>query len=368
MKRLTKEWHNQYLQVLVCESVQQHYGMEDINEETYAKLYKKAKKRFIEQESQNPIYYDAKADLRRLDRAISSKTTSPDEKERKKKERLTFIYNHKDELENGPKCIFNEEEVGRRFNRKLKYLESIIRTMPEPFLAKRSDPKYLALGYGTRKDITAMKKLAEVTMGVLLQECDVNRCKNERAAEHLPEEVEFDLFTEAILLSMTKDGDDIVLKFFDRTMRLHKAKIIEQEKEEILPYDDDNPCTTWTRVLAIELECDELTTKFQLSFLMENRNEYEEEETWYLTFECDNITATMSKEELEELRKAAELEAKLKEITDGMMFELNHGDDAETMEFVMGKKVVSVPINEISYNFLFEHFEKLLIELQEYYK
>ena len=49
MKRLTKEWHNQYLQVLVCESVQQHYGMEDINEETYAKLYKKAKKRFIEQ-------------------------------------------------------------------------------------------------------------------------------------------------------------------------------------------------------------------------------------------------------------------------------------------------------------------------------
>ena len=74
------------------------------------------------------------------------------------------------------------------------------------------------------------------------------------------------------------------------------------------------------------------------------------------------------KEELEELRKAAELETKLKEITDGMMFELNHGDDAETMEFVMGKKVVSVPINEISYNFLFEHFEKLLIELQEYYK
>ena len=112
----------------------------------------------------------------------------------------------------------------------------------------------------------------------------------------------------------------------------------------------------------------ELTTKFQLSFLMENRNEYEEEETWYLTFECNNITATMSKEELEELRKAAELETKLKEITDGMMFELNHGDDAETMEFVMGKKVVSVPINEISYNFLFEHFEKLLIELQEYYK
>ena len=37
-------------------------------------------------------------------------------------------------------------------------------------------------------------------------------------------------------------------------------------------------------------------------------------------------------------------------------------------EFVMGKKVVSVPINEISYNFLFEHFEKLLIELQEDYK
>ena len=367
MKRLTKEWHNQYLQVLVCNSVQQYYGMEDINEDTYARLYKKAKKRFIERESQDPIYYDAKADLRRLDRAISSKTTSPDEKERKKKERLTFIYNHQAELENGPRRAFSEEDAGKRFKRKIKGIETIIRSMPEPFLAKRSDPKYLALGYGTRKDITALKKYADVTMEVLLQESDVVRCKNERAAEHLPEEVEFDLFTEAILLSMMNDGDDIVLKFFDRTMRLHKAKIVEQEKEEILPYDDNDPCTTWTRVLAIELECDEITTKFQLSFLMENRNEFEEEETWYLTFECDNITATMSKEELDELRKAAELEKKLKEITDGMMFELNHGE-AETMEFVMGKKTVSVPMNEISYCFLFDHFEKLLVELQQYYK
>ena len=120
MKRLTKEWHNQYLQVLVCNSVQQYYGMEDINEDTYARLYKKAKKRFIERESQDPIYYDAKADLRRLDRAISSKTTSADEKERKKKERLTFIYNHQDELENGPRRVFSEEEAGRRFKRKIR--------------------------------------------------------------------------------------------------------------------------------------------------------------------------------------------------------------------------------------------------------
>ncbi|MBO4940098.1 MAG: hypothetical protein J6D30_03620, partial [Clostridia bacterium] len=56
----------------------------------------------------------------------------------------------------------------------------------------------------TRKDITAMKKFAEVTMGVLLQESDVNRCKNERAAEHLPEEVEFDLFMKKTDLILKK--------------------------------------------------------------------------------------------------------------------------------------------------------------------
>ena len=83
-----------------------------------------------------------------------------------------------------------------------------------------------------------------------------------------------------------------------------------------------------------------------------------------------NISGSFGGINLEDIAapRCFEIEAKLKEITDGMMFELNHGDDAETMEFVMGKKVVSVPINEISYNFLFEHFEKLLIELQEYYK
>jgi hypothetical protein len=122
MKRLTKEWHNQYLQVLVCNSIQQYYGMEDINEDTYLRLYKKAKKRYIEEESQNPIYYDAKADLRRLDRAISSKTATPEEKERKKKERLTFIYNHKDELENGPQCVFDETEVVKAFNKRKIYI------------------------------------------------------------------------------------------------------------------------------------------------------------------------------------------------------------------------------------------------------
>ena len=143
---------------------------------------------------------------------------------------------------------------------------------------------------------------------------------------------------------------------------------MEQEKTEILPYNDNNPLTTATRVIGIELECDEHTTRFQLTFLMENHNEYGDGETWYLSFECDNITATMSQEELNELGKAAELQEKLKEIVDGMMFEIDHGDDAATMDFVMGKKVVKVPINEISYSFLFEHFEKLAMELQEYYK
>lgn len=368
MKRLTKEWHNQYLQVLVCNSIQQYYGMEDINEDTYLRLYKKAKKRYIEEESQNPIYYDAKADLRRLDRAISSKTATPEEKERKKKDRLTFIYNHKDELENGPQCVFDETEVVKAFNRKLKFVEGIIRSMPEAFLAKRSDPKFLALGYGTRKDVSAMRKFAQVTLDVLLQTGDVVRCRNERAADNLPEEVDFDLFTESVLLAMTNDGKDIVLTFFDRVMRLHNAKIVEQEKTEILPYNDNNPLTTATRVIGIELECDERTTRFQLSFLMENHNEYGDGETWYLSFECDNITATMTQEELDELGKAAELQEKLKEIVDGMMFEIDHADDNATMDFVMGKKVVKVPINEISYCFLFEHFEKLALELQEYYK
>ncbi len=368
MKRLTKEWHNQYLQVLVSNSIQQYYGMEDINEDTYARLYKKAKKKYIEEESQNPIYYDAKADLRRLDRAISSRTSTPEEKERKKKERLTFIYNHKDELENGPKCVFDEQEVGRAFDRKLKYVEEIIRTFPEPFLAKRSDPRFLALGYGTRKDVVAMQKFGRATLDVIVQASDVVRCKNERAMENLPEEVEFDLFSESVLLAMNQDGNDIVLTFIDRVMRLYNAKIIEQEKTEILPYDDDNPFTTSTRVIGIELECDEKTTRFQLGFLMENRDGFGKEETWYLTFACDNITATMSEEELDELGKAAELQEKLKEIIDGMMFEINHGDDVATMDFVMGKKVVSVPINEISYNFLFEHFEKLALELEKYYK
>ena len=95
-------------------------------------------------------------------------------------------------------------------------------------------------------------------------------------------------YTEFFLTDIIFENEDIYLLFDNGDKLLIKnGEILEREEEKLFAWNADIPNSGWSMVLAAELY--RIGEKFEIHFLMENRNEYERCTVWYLTFRGTDI-------------------------------------------------------------------------------
>ncbi|MDE5897183.1 MAG: hypothetical protein K2H43_05155, partial [Clostridia bacterium] len=89
-------------------------------------------------------------------------------------------------------------------------------------------------------------------------------------------------YDELFLMEIGQENGDIRLEFYlgDKLL-IRNGTITERETEKLYPFCSDVPNSGWSMVLAAELH--RIGELFELCFLMENLNENNECEIWYLT-------------------------------------------------------------------------------------
>jgi len=94
---------------------------------------------------------------------------------------------------------------------------------------------------------------------------------------------------------------------------------------------------------------------------------------WYVTVTCDSITEYRSPEEEAEIEKAQNFYNVIKSIDESLTDdvkcdEANKGFTPSEVRVAIGAKEWSIPLNDLSYDFLSEAFTGLLRNMRNYYE
>ena len=109
------------------------------------------------------------------------------------------------------------------------------------------------------------------------------------SAKNLPQQIDFDLFTEEIVYKIKTEKDDLIIEFDGYIIRAKNITILEKEQECVEEFIIDDPYCGMTVLHAIELYYNEDENDFELHLLLDNIDNLDISTFWYLTVKCNNI-------------------------------------------------------------------------------
>lgn len=251
MKILTKQWMQYNRQVILAGQTKEIKSFNDTKIfDLYNKLYKEKQDEFIALEKSNPVY---------------------------------------DENETGIKRPFDENYAKRLFDARIKYNEELIKTMPENILSHIKNYKLLSLKYCSPKEMLFLQSFYEKGIKEVEELADKARQITEESAKNLPQQVDFDLFTEEIVYSIKTEKNDLIIEFDGYLIRAKSISFLEREHKSIPKFVFDDPYCGMTVLHAVELYYNENNNDFELHLLLDNINNLDMPTFWYLTIKCDDI-------------------------------------------------------------------------------
>lgn len=251
MKILTKEWIKYNRQVILVGQVKKIEGINaPISFDVYNKLYKEKQDEFIELEKTNPVY---------------------------------------DKNETGFKRDFDEEYAKRLFEARTENNEELIRAMPKDVLNHIQNVKLLGLKYCLPKEAPFLQAFYKDGLKKVEKLADKVRKITDDSARNLPQQIDFDLFTEEIVYAIKTDKDNLIIEFDGYLIRAKNIMILEKEQEGAEKFIIDDPYCGMTVLHAIELYYNEVDNDFELHLLLDNIDNLDVPNYWYMTVKCKDI-------------------------------------------------------------------------------
>lgn len=311
MKYLTKEWFLQFELSYANQFVKKSKRAEKKDEHFYNSLYKKNLKRFIDLEKADSAYLDPDEETRRIEKYANEKNIDDKERERRKYFRDYIIVENEEFKKAGAPFKFDEKAIKERFD---KYMMpqriELFQHLPQYILDKIADIGVFAFGYASAE----VKQLLRPYCAELKRKCHALEKQAERetdkAKKYLSEKLRISGYRELLLSDISIQNGDIYLTFDDGDKLLIKGgKIIEKEETKIYPLNTYVPNSGYTIIQAAELY--RIGEKFEIHFLIENRDEMDKGKVWYLTIQGTDIREIVTTQNLmfrEDLKKIQEKE------------------------------------------------------------
>ena len=251
MKILTKEWMKYNRQVILAGQVKKVEGIKTpLAFDIYNKLYKEKQDEFIELEKANPVY---------------------------------------DENETGVKRDFDEEYAKRLFKARMENNEKLIREMPKGVLNHIQNIKLLGLKYCLPQEAPFLQSFYKDGLKEVERLADKARKTTDDSARNLPQQIDFDLFTEEIVYEIKTEKDDLIIEFDGYLIRAKIITILEKEQEGAEKFIIDDPYCGMTVLHAVELYYNKNYNDFELHLLLDNIDNLDISNFWYMTVKCKDI-------------------------------------------------------------------------------
>lgn len=287
MKYFTKEFYITEWLSYANRYVKKSKGAEKKDEAFYRKQYDKQCAIFVQHDRMSDIYRDPAEELRKIDEFVNEPNISDQERKRREEFKETHLYLYGDKL-NRKVCPFDEEVSRRKFAENQKTRIAIYGNLPKEISDRIADIRVFALGYASEE----VKQLLRPYCAELQRE--VKRIKDAACAEtdeaesFLSERLGLNDYEDFVIMGMEEKDGDLYLYGTDQDCLVVKnGEITEGKGTPVYPYDENDPNSPWSRVVAAELH--RAGEKFELHFLVSNCNEFDAEEIWELTIRGTDV-------------------------------------------------------------------------------
>ena len=288
MKYLTNEWLIQYKLSYINSVTKKSKQAQTQNVIFYNNLYRNRYLKFIEIEKSDEIYSNPRKDLELCEQRMNEQGITDEERKLRKCIYRYYAKTCEKRIAAGAPFVFDENHAARKFEEGLRQKIELLKQMPQTILDKVADIGVFAFGYVSEEVKRLLKsycrELKRQCKGVLKQA----ERETEKAEKYLTKRLGVSEYTELFLTDIIFENEDIYILFDDGEKLLIKnGEILEREEEKLFAWNADIPNSGWSMVIAAELY--RTDKKFEIHFLMENRNEYERCTIWYLTFRGTDI-------------------------------------------------------------------------------
>ena len=239
MKILTKEWMEQYEQVMVINWLKEF----DANKISFEEIQKISRDNF----------YDGICDNRKLAKLAFGTSLAED------------LYK-------------------ARVDRDSKALSHL----PKEIYSRIKDIKSVVLGYACKEDKEMLAAYADKLCKKLEKQAQKSNRITGKAQKHLAEQFDFDFLMGELAYEEYVEGKNYFIVVDGYTICVENYVVVEREDLEINGRDVDNPESLWTSLDAMELHHTE-DNFFELHMLFTNEDKLENKTLWYFTLKGTNV-------------------------------------------------------------------------------
>lgn len=290
MKYFTKEFYEMEWLSYANQNVKKSKRAERKDEEFYRKTYERACAIYVFNEKMNDWFRDPVEEMRKIDEYVNEPDISKEERCRRIAFRSVHVSINRERIEKNKVYEFDEELCERQFEEIINRMIELYRKLPQEIVEKIADIRLFALGYASAE----VKRLLRPYCAELRR--NVRKIREKAFAEtdeaegYLSEKIGFNEYKDCLITGIEENNGSIRLNGEGESyLTIQDGEIIEGNGKTVYDYDGEAPNCPWSRVMATELH--RVNEKFELHFLVENRDAVERVELWYLTIRGTNIEA-----------------------------------------------------------------------------
>ena len=174
------------------------------------------------------------------------------------------------------------------YQAKIERDRKVLLSLPKDVYEKIKDVKSVVLGYANKEDKELLTTFTKKILKVVEEEAKEANSLTEIAEDCLPEEFILDEVVGELVYEEYSSGKDYFIKIGGFEVCVEDYQIIEREDFKINEWEENNPLSLWTTLVAGELhyisnEC------YELHLLLIDGEEYANETYWYFTLRGTNV-------------------------------------------------------------------------------
>lgn len=287
MKYFTKEFYATEWLSFTNQFVKRSKSAEREDESFFRRMYEKHYALYEHNQRMSYWYRDPEEDMRKIEAYVNEPGIT--EAERNYRKEFQKIHEQvQGNWKNKTVYEFNEEICKQQFEEQINARIENYKRLPREILEKIADIRVFSLGYASAE----VKRLLRGYCAELRREVRTIKEKaykeTDEAERLLSKKIGLNELEDFLIMSLEEKNGDLYLKNeYDSYLLIKDGKIIEGKDKTIYPYDEEKPNYPWSRVLATELH--RVDGKFELHFLVENSNEIDKVDLWYLTLQGSDI-------------------------------------------------------------------------------
>lgn len=290
MKYLTKEFFTLKELSDTYKYVIQSKSAETKDEDFYKKCYKRRCAYFVSNARMCDRYTDPAKELRKIEKYVNEENISDAERKFREDCRQAYLRINKERIESGKVYKFDKEHCKRQFEERHSRLINLYSQLPGEIKEKIADIRVFALGYASAEVKRLLRPYCAQLRHTAATVVKKAFAETSDAEKLLSEAIGFNDFGQEPVLSFKEKDGDIYLRCKSGNIIIRNGQITEGQCNPVIPYNAKNPDYPRSIIVAAELHLKK--NKFELRLLMNNPDEYETEELWYLTICGTDIIET----------------------------------------------------------------------------